>query len=275
MAEPRLLTRTLRRLGRLVAWFAIPWAAAVAFGMNPSTPVDLVMNAWPVPFDATLVAPRDGARHLVVLQHGLWRSAAAMGRLERVLLAHGYEVLNTSYPSTACRIEEHAALLRSNLEARLARADSRPLRLHFVGHSMGGLVIRAYLARPDARTPASVVFLGTPQKGAMLSDLRRAWWPFRVLMGERAASQLSPSHAFPHSLPPSSWPFATIAGGLGDAEGRNASIPGDDDGTVAVAETELAGASASLLLPIGHTRLSFSDAVLVPVLRFLTLQSLR
>ena len=268
-AQPVLPRRWLRRSVRCGLWVAMPWLAAVVLGMNPSTPIDYVMNVWPAPFEAGLVVPPDGARHLVVLQHGLWRSAGAMWKLERALRAHGYEVLNFSYPSTACMIEEHAEHLRAELEERLAPPDPRPLHLHFVGHSLGGLVIRAYLRQPFARPADDVVFLGTPQRGAILCDLRRQYWVFRVLMRDRAAPQLSPSSAFVRDLPVPSFRFATIAGGSGDDAGRNPQIPGDDDGTVAVAETVIPGCADCLVMPIGHTRLSFHDDVIVQVLSYL------
>lgn len=247
----------------------VPWLGSVLLGMNPSTPVDYVMNLGPAPFEPALVAAKDGVRRLVVLQHGLWRSAASLAKLERALVAHGYEVLNRSYASTGGTIEEHAELLRSELAARLAQPDTRPLSLSFVGHSMGGLVIRWYLQQPSALRADCVVFLGTPQTGAFLCDLRRGTWLFRLLMGDRAATQLSGSSEFHQRLLAPTYPFGTIAGGYGDGQGRHTQIPGDDDGTVAVAETMLPGSADSIVLPIGHTRLGFHDQVIVRVLRFL------
>ena len=261
--------RVGRRTLRSLLWIGVPWLGATTLGMNPSTPADYVMNLWPSPVEPSLVAAKDGVRRLVVLQHGLWRSAASLAKLERALVAHGYEVLNTSYASTAGTIEEHAELLRSEIEARLAQQDPRPLALSLVGHSMGGLVIRWYLQQPAARRADRVVFLGTPQHGAILCDLRRDWWLFRVLMGDRAAPQLSPGSEFLKKLRLPTYPFGTIAGGYGDGQGRHSQIPGDDDGTVAVAETELPLSRDFVVLPIGHTRLGFHDQVIVRVLRFL------
>lgn len=234
----------------------------VGFGMNPSTPTDWLINLPGFPHDAALEAEESGT--LVVLQHGLWRSAASLGRLERALVDHGYRVLNTSYPSTAALIEDHAVRLASAVRDEVEREPAR--RIAFVGHSMGGLVIRSYLGQAGVAPADTVVFIGTPQRGAALATRRDGTF-FRLLMGDRAALQLRPGDPFYDSLGPvPARRVVVIRGGLGDDEGFHAGIPGDDDGTVAVAETELVEATAVHTLPIGHTRLSLAEDVIRAVL---------
>jgi pimeloyl-ACP methyl ester carboxylesterase len=229
--------------------------------------------AWP--FDALINlgsgidepaqrARDDGRRRLVVLQHGLWRTSASLARLERTLRAHGYDVLNPGYPSTRGYIEEFAASLHVAIERH---CRERPAdEIAFVGHSMGGLVIQEYLRRPDARRPWACVYLATPHRGAVLADLRRHWFLFRLAMGDRAAQQLSPGHSF-HLRP---IPAGEVSGTLvGDRGACNPSIRGNDDGTVAVGEATFAGAKASLRLPVGHTAITTAPAVHRQVLRFL------
>ncbi|MFT5289677.1 MAG: pimeloyl-ACP methyl ester carboxylesterase [Planctomycetota bacterium] len=240
---------------------------------NPSTPVDWVMNLPPnAEYDDLRVDENEPT--LVILQHGIWRSSSALWRLERSLEEHGYEVLNSSYPSTRKTIEEHAALLEKHIEKRLAgREDSLP-RLCFVGHSMGGLVIRSYLQRPGARRADTCVFLGTPHRGASLADAKKETWWFPLVMGDKAALQLSPSSPFYTTL--GSVPCAvigTIIGGQGDDKGLHAQIPGDDDGTVGVSEAHLPEETDSVVLKTGHTRLSFTSEPIRMVLRFLKLRA--
>ena len=240
---------------------------------NPSTPVDWVMNLPPNSEYEDLRAPDDEPT-LVILQHGIWRSSWALWRLERSLEEHGYEVLNTSYPSTRKTIEEHAALLEKRIEARLKdRAGELP-RLCFVGHSMGGLVIRSYLQRPAARKADTCVFLGTPHRGASMADAKKESWWFPLVMGGKAALQLSPSAAIYTSLGPVPCAeIGTIIGGQGDDEGLSEEIPGDDDGTVGVTEAHLQEETDSVLLKTGHTRLSFTAEPIHMVLRFLKLRA--
>ncbi len=245
------------------------WALPVSAGlMNPATPFDQVLNLWPAP-SAPQLARRPGAGPaLVVLQHGLWRSRWSLWRLERALRAHGYDVLNCGYDSTRGTIQEHAAVLAREIARWRAQHPGDP-PLAFIGHSLGGLVIRAYLARPDAAPAQACVFLGTPQRGASLVEMRRSWALFQYLMGDLAALQLSPLDPIHRELPVPPVPCATVIGARGTPEGWNRDIPGDDDGTVAVAEARLPAAADELVVRMGHTRLSFADEPILAVLQFL------
>jgi alpha-beta hydrolase superfamily lysophospholipase len=234
--------------------------------MQPAVPFDVALNLWPAPpVEESLRAQPAGKPRLVVLQHGLWRSPWSLWRLERALAAHGYAVLNPGYPSTRARIEQHAERLRDAIEAWV-RANGAPEEIAFVGHSLGGLVIEEYLRRPDARAPVRCVYIATPHRGAVLCDLRKHWWLFRLLMGTDAALQLSPGDPF-HQQP---LPFVERSGAIVGSIGEgNTSIPGDDDGTVAVGEAQLAGAADTVMLPFGHTGIAAADATIGQVLRFL------
>ena len=259
-----------RRLRARPAWIGVIALLLAAGGCaNPGYAVDGLMNIGGNEQHEELELDETEPT-LVVLQHGIWRSRASLWRMERALESHGYEVLNQSYPSTRGTIEEHAALLEERLEAHLATRVGPAPRLCFVGHSMGGLVINAYLQRPDARHADACVFLGTPHRGAMFTDKRKDWLLFPVVMGDQAAYQLSPSDPFYETLGPVPCPsIGTIIGGRGDDEGRNAEIPGDDDGKVSVTEAHLPEETASVQLTMGHTSLSHSCESIESVLHFL------
>lgn len=254
-----------RRLGAGVALLALAFGGGVLVGAPVAWPFDAAINLLPSPVDAALRAPADGGVRVVVLQHGLFRTSASMARLERALRAHGYEPLNVGYPSTRGGVDAHADRLAAAIAAR--RAAGPVAGWAFVGHSMGGLVVAEALRRADAVRPWAVVTLGTPHRGAVLADLRKRWFLFRWAMGDEAAFELSPGHPR-HARPwPAACPLGAIAGELpGDG---HAAIPGPDDGTVGVAEALPAAAIARLVLPLGHTRLSFADAAIAAVLHFL------
>ncbi len=258
--------RPRRRRALLLATLALLLGAgcAVLAGWPVAWPFDVVLNLGTAPLQQELRAPSDGAVRVVVLQHGLFRTSASLARLERTLVAHGYEVLNPGYASTNDTLEAHAERLAAAVAAR--RASGRVDAFAFVGHSMGGLVIQQYLRQPGAVEPWACVYLGTPHRGAVLCDLRKHWFLFRLAMGTTGALQLSPGDPLHRS--PIPWPerSGTVVGDLGAG---NASIPGDDDGTVAVGEATFAGAKAVLRLPLGHTRLSFDDLAIGAVLQFL------
>ena len=265
---PRPTTR--RRWLRRIAVFVLSYVVALAAGcMAPAAPFDAAVNLVPAPADAGLDAPETPPT-LVVMQHGICRSSWSLWRLERALEAHGYEVLNPSYPSTQGHIEDHAALLERKIEKHLAERAGPEPRICFVGHSMGGLVIRRYLEREKARRPHCCVFIATPHRGAHLATERKDLWAFKLFMGAKAAFQLEPGHPFYDSLGRVPCErVGTIYGGAGDDEGWNDDIPGDDDGTVGVAEAQLPEQTDALRLELGHTRISFAEASIVQVLHFL------
>lgn len=242
----------------------VAYGVAVVLGLEPALPFDVVQNLVGTPSFADLRAPADGKVRLVVLQHGLWRTPWSMWRLERALSAHGYEVIAPGYPSTRCSIEEAAAMLRQAIDR--AVGDRQGVEIAFVAHSMGGLVVQEYLRGDGARTPFAAVYIGVPHRGAVLCDLRRDWWPFPLLLGRRAALQLSPGDAFHRRPILQLGASAAVVGDLGDG---NAAIPGADDGTVAVTEATLTGAAAVVHLPLGHTAIAADTATVREVLHFL------
>lgn len=260
--------RARRRWWGRAAALAIAGSGICVLAGGPiAWPFDVAVNLGAAVERPELRAPADGVVRVVVLQHGLFRTAASLGRLERTLRAAGYEVLNPGYPSTNGPIEQHAERLHA---AIAARASAGPVaEWSFVGHSMGGLVIQQYLRRPDHVVPAACVYLGTPHRGALLADLRKHWFVFRWAMGTTAALQLSPGDPFHRQPIPYGDRSGTVVGSTGPSGTGNAAIPGDDDGTVAVGEATFPGAAASVRLPFGHTSITFVEPVLAQVLHFL------
>jgi len=236
---------------------------AMLLGYAISWPTDWLITLGSAPHEPALRAPDDGKRRVVVLQHGLWRTEASMNWLERTLREHGYEVWNPGYPSLRGTVEEHAARLAAVVET----IHRQPVdELSFVGHSLGGLVIEEYLRRPDARPVQWLVHLAVPHRGALLADLRKHWFVFRLVMGDKAALQLSPGDPL-HEKPILRQERAGVL--IGTKGVGNASLPGDDDGTITLAEADLPFARDRLVVPFGHTRITLSREVAHEVLHFL------
>lgn len=255
-----------RRRWWLTLWLlpGVAYLATVLAGVPFGWPFDWLVNAGFTPDEPALRCPADGRRRVVVLQHGMFRSSWALRRLARTCAEHGYEVHNLDYPSTRETLQEHAARLGA---AVAALAQSRPIdELSFLGHSMGGLVIQEYLRSPQALPVHRCVYLAVPHRGALLADLRRHWFLFRWVMGERAAAQLSPGDPF-HRQPIPALAQSGVV--VGDVGAGNASIPGRDDQTVAVDEARLPGAAATWVVPYGHTAIAYRPEVARGVLWFL------
>jgi pimeloyl-ACP methyl ester carboxylesterase len=197
----------------------------------------------------------------VVLVPGLWMPAAVMALLGARLARHGYAVSRFRYPSRR-PIEGSIESL-----ARFAREHAAGgARLHFVGHSLGGVLIFDMLARHPDVPAASAVLLGAPVRGS-LAGRRFGVRPFgRWMMG--ASRPLWESRHARWARPA---PLGVIAGtvalGLGRAVGGR--LPGENDGVVRLEETEVEGMTARVMVPLGHSVLIVSRRVAELVAHFL------
>lgn len=197
---------------------------------------------------------------LVVLLHGLWCNRSLMGPLARRLRRCGFEVARFDYPTVRLSPKQNAAAL----SRWLARQGAE--RVHFVAHSLGGLVLCHLFDRYPHPPVGRAVLLGTPLRGSA-SAIRLAGLP-----GGRRMLGASLDHGLLGDVP--AWPDAvelgvvagTVRFGLGVLLG---SLATRSDGAVAVAETRDAHARDHLPVRTSHTGLLFSTEVAKQVCTFL------
>lgn len=203
----------------------------------------------------------------VVYVHGMWMPGGEMAFLRRYLRKHhGFEGLLFSYPSVRGTLDDNAASL-ADFIARHSTAGP----VHLVGHSLGGVVLlRTLLLHPG--TPAArVVCIGSPLCGSRAAvDLSRHDWG-RAILGLSIADGVT-------GTPASDWAGAvterheigiiagTVAAGLGRLV---TAFDGMSDGTVAVSETQLAGARDHVCVATSHSGLVLSKKVAAQVAAFL------
>ncbi len=210
----------------------------------------------------------------VVVLHGLFRSRSSMNRLCEYLEEHGgYTVLNVGYLSTQREVSSHAQALGRILE-NLDGVEE----INFVGHSMGNIVIRHYLADRRKRKPSAglrptkvnrFVMLGPPNHGSLAALALAENAAFKVLSG-KSGQQLGAEWAkLKDKVATPDCQFGIIAGGKGDGKGFNPLLPGDDDGTITTASTRLAGARDFAVVPVLHSFIMDNPMVHEYVLRFL------
>lgn len=199
--------------------------------------------------------PRGGKA--VILLQGTSRTRRSMEPLARHLESEGFVPYTVSYASTRLTIERQAENL-AHIVYALRDAEG----IHFVGHSMGGLVIRAYLANePDDRV-GRVVMMGTPNHGARKADAWRDHWGYKLVMGPSGQQLVTGTGGITHSLPKTlSVEFGILAGGRSDDRGYSRRLSGDDDGTVTVESARLAGAADFRVVPTRHTFLMHAPTV--------------
>lgn len=220
---------------------------------------------WLMSFSAGPDSPADARRETVVLAHGLMNRPVVMKLLESALERLGYKVVNWGYPSRDKTVEEHARDLGTMVKS-LNETDT----LHFVGFSLGGLIVRYFLAHDPPPHAGRAVLIAPPNHGSERADqlYRYAW--FRTIWGEKSSAQLiCANQDFFDScgVPPS--PFGIIAGGRGDGKGYSRILPGDDDGSVSVSSAWLAGAADTVILHHQHTLLLFGSDTHRQVIAFI------
>jgi pimeloyl-ACP methyl ester carboxylesterase len=209
-------------------------------------------------------------RGTALFVHGLWMTGAESFVMKRRLAARGFALRVLPYSSMTESMDTVARRC-----ARVAQSlASRTLGpVHLVGHSLGGLVIyRMFelgLLAPDRFSGdfCRVVFMGTPVRGSQSARVLSGFGPAQHLLGSVGRSWL------PHGVP-GQWGFTAqlgiIAGTAPHGLGRLLSrFEGPNDGTVAVAETQLDGAASCCELPVSHAGMWFSEEVVACVARFL------
>jgi pimeloyl-ACP methyl ester carboxylesterase len=206
---------------------------------------------------------------LTVLLHGLWMHGFELGVLRRRLQAStGTRTVAFSYPSMRGGLAEH---VRRLLEfARQQNAQ----QLHFVGHSLGGLVILDALRVTNDLPPGRAVLLGTPVQGSRAAQGMARSLPFgRTMLGMTAYQELVQGK-------PRQWSgqceVGVIAGSYNVGLGRLfVSRDVESDGTVLVSETQLPGAADHIVLRTSHTSMLFSTEVATQTAHFLQQGSFR
>jgi pimeloyl-ACP methyl ester carboxylesterase len=202
----------------------------------------------------------------VILLHGLGRTRWSFWRMERTLRQDGYHVVNLTYPSREKSIED---LARDHL-APLVAAQAKAGKLHFVTHSLGGILLRCHLRDHAIPNLGRVVMLAPPNAGSELADALKPTWLYRTVNGP-AGQQLGTA-GLPRALGP--WPagpdtLGIIAGDVSLNPLFSATLPGPNDGKVTVASARLEGMTDFLAMPHSHTWLGWRKPVITQVRAFL------
>jgi pimeloyl-ACP methyl ester carboxylesterase len=220
---------------------------------------------WPVHAD---VSPHKQVPDCVILLHGLARTSSSMDKMAEALVAEGYKISNEGYPSREHPIEELAPLA---IDAGLENCGDLKggQQVHFVTHSLGGILVRYYFAEAEFPRLGRVVMLAPPNQGSEASDDLRVIPGFDLLNGP-AGSQLGKGEeSVPLQLGPPAFEFAVIAGDRSIDPITSAVLPNPDDGKVSVADTKLEGMSDFALLNVSHAYIMKNDEVIEMVKMFL------
>jgi hypothetical protein len=202
-------------------------------------------------------------KELVFLLHGIGKGAYDMAAIAKRINNAGYAVLNWDYPSTDHTLAELADQLAKELER------FPEYKIHFVTHSMGGIVVRTFLSNHEVERMGRFVMIAPPSQGAELAEFFCDWPIYKYMLGP-AGQELKPGESgkcVAAGIPPCE--FGIIAGGVGRSIGINPLLPGDNDGTVTVESTKLEGAQDFALVPYPHSVIQMMPKTAELTLRFL------
>lgn len=191
------------------------------------------------------------ANDCVVLLHGLARTSMSMNKMQRELEKAGYATANVDYPSRDHTVEELAEIA---VPAGLAvcRAQEDVKRIHFVTHSLGGILVRQYLSTHAIDELGRVVMLGPPNQGSAAVDRLSDVPGFDWLNGPAGRQLGKGDDSVPLRLGPADFELGVIAGNRTIDPITSAVLDDPDDGRVSVEDTRLEGMADHVVVDHSH-----------------------
>ena len=203
----------------------------------------------------------------VVLLHGISRTSRSFRKMQAALEAAGYAILNLDYASRRKALEGLAEDIHPSIQRFAEGAGGA---VHFVCHSMGGLLARAYIARYRPERLGRVVMLGTPNSGSEIADRLRHFRPYRAFFGP-AGQQLGTLRdaALNALFPPVDYPVGIIAGNRSIYPIASTLLPKPHDGRVSVENTKLDGMADHIIVRTSHPWLVRNSVAIAQTIAFL------
>jgi hypothetical protein len=187
----------------------------------------------------------------VVLLHGLMRSSTSMNAMQRELDAAGFLTANIDYPSRDHTVEELAGMaIEKGLTA--CRAHESTETIHFVTHSLGGILLRQFLSENKIPELGRVVMLGPPNQGSAAVDEMEDVPGFDWVNGPAGRQLGKGENSVPLSLGPANFELGVIAGNRTIDPITSQVLENPDDGRVSVEDTKLDGMADFVVVEHSH-----------------------
>jgi len=190
----------------------------------------------------------------------------SMWLLASRLTEAGFEVHNLDYPSTEETIDQLVEMLNGEVK-QCCLSSEKPL--HFVTHSLGGILVRAYLAQKRPDNLGRVVMLSPPNQGSQLVDELRDSPLFQWATGPAGQELGTDPSNLPNRLGPADFEVGIITGSRSLNPLTSWLVTGEDDGKVSVESAQLEGMADFLVVPNTHTFIMNSSQVALEVVHFL------
>jgi pimeloyl-ACP methyl ester carboxylesterase len=215
----------------------------------------------------TEIVPSAGSSECVVLLHGLNRSMRAMEDMAVAFQDAGYATVNVDYPSQLGTVEslapEVVGLGLSGCREQGAET------IHFVTHSMGGILLRYAHQQSPIPDLGRVVMLGPPNQGSEVVDEMRDWPGAELISGEAGLQLGTDEDSIPAKLGPVDFELGIIAGVGSINPWMSAILPDFDDGKVTVERTRVVGMADFMIVDSSHHYLMNSETVIKNTVAFI------
>ena len=219
-------------------------------------------KAQPIAF-----APADARCEGVVLLHGIGVGSWTLTKLDQALRRRGFATLNLDYASRKKPLETLAVEIHPPIAAFAEKSDGA---IHFVAHSMGGLLARVYIAKYRPPRLGRVVMLGTPNGGSEVADILKDLSIYRAVFGPAGSQLTTTQDPVLAALPPPDYAVGIIAGCRTIAPIASAFVlPRPNDGRVSVASAKLADMADHVVIKSSHTGLPRHPVAIAQTIAFL------
>lgn len=190
-----------------------------------------------------------------------------MQAMATALRERGYRVWNLSYPSRSAPIGELSEDVVGQALAECRRCGTT--KIHFVTHSLGGILVRSYFTRHSADNVGRVVMLGPPNQGSELVDRLGSSPLFFLINGQPGRDLGTGAASLPNRLGAPDYCVGIIAGNRSINWINSLLFPGPDDGKVSVERTKLPGMTDHIVIPTTHPFMMRNPEVIRQTVEFL------
>jgi pimeloyl-ACP methyl ester carboxylesterase len=201
----------------------------------------------------------------VILLHGLARTNNSMNRLAKHLSDQGYQVVNIDYPSRKYQLAELAGIVRKEVISKTTGAN----KIHFITHSMGGIIVRFMQKHDPLPNLGRVVMLSPPNRGSEVVDFLSDLWFFESINGPAGKQLGTGENSICRALGKANFELGVITGDRSINWINSLIIPGKDDGKVSIERAKVEGMADFLVVHVSHPFIMNDKIVMAQCIHFL------